>query len=65
MLMFGTKMNAKQAETCGLVTQIFPHAQFEAEAWTRIKAMAKLPIKVSMLAPTTSPMHRGGGCSPT
>jgi peroxisomal 3,2-trans-enoyl-CoA isomerase len=45
MLLFGAKINASQAEGCGLVTKIFPQEKLEAEAWNRIKAMAELPIK--------------------
>lgn len=46
LLYFNQKFTAKQAEACGLVTQVFPHDRLQAETSKRIQDMAELPIKV-------------------
>lgn len=43
MLLFNKKLTATQACQQGLVTEVFPDSSFQSEAWTRVKAYAKLP----------------------
>ncbi|XP_069033710.1 enoyl-CoA delta isomerase 2 isoform X1 [Embiotoca jacksoni] len=43
MLLFNKKLTAAQACELGLVTEVFPDSSFQLEAWTRLKAYAKLP----------------------
>ncbi|XP_075411367.1 enoyl-CoA delta isomerase 2 isoform X1 [Tenrec ecaudatus] len=43
MLLFGKKITAREACAQGLVTEVFPDATFQKEAWTRLKVYAKLP----------------------
>jgi len=47
MLLFGNKIIAAQAENCGLVSHVFSQAELIAEAWSRIRMMTELPIKVT------------------
>ncbi|XP_021944602.1 enoyl-CoA delta isomerase 2 [Folsomia candida] len=45
LLFFNQKFTARQAEECGLITQVFPNDRLQAEAWKRINDMAELPVK--------------------
>jgi len=43
MLLYGRKINAQQALQWGLVTEVFPDAQFQTEVKKRIEEYAQLP----------------------
>lgn len=43
MLLFNQKLSASEACSLGLVTQVFPAADFETQVWDKIKSMAQLP----------------------
>jgi len=45
LLFFNSKITAKEGEACGLITKVFPDDKLQTEAWQRINAMAKLPVK--------------------
>ena len=46
MLLFGKKINAQQAYEWGLVTEVFPDANFHEELKNKIAAIAALPKNV-------------------
>ena len=46
MLLAGRKLNAVEACDYGLVTEVFPQAEFESEVDKRMKYLAGLPPKV-------------------
>ena len=48
-MLAGKKLTAVEACDYGLVTEVFPHAQFEAEVNKRMKNLAALPAKVCVL----------------
>lgn len=48
MLLFNKKMTAAEAHHCGLVTEVFPHAVFQAEVWPKLRELAQLP-KLSLI----------------
>ncbi|OXA46061.1 Enoyl-CoA delta isomerase 2, mitochondrial [Folsomia candida] len=50
MLLFGTKITAREAEQCGLITEIFPDDVLKSNAWDRIHKMAELPINALLHA---------------
>ena len=43
VLLFNAKLTATEASDLGLVTQVFPDDQFQAQVWEKINGMAKLP----------------------
>lgn len=43
MLLFNAKFSATEACELGLVTQVFPDAEFQTQVWDKISGMAKLP----------------------
>ncbi|KAF2363356.1 Crotonase superfamily [Trinorchestia longiramus] len=45
MLYFNKKMSAREAQQCGLVTEVLPHDKLQQEVWPRLQALAKLPPK--------------------
>lgn len=59
MLLFNKKLTAAQACSLGLVTEVFPDSSFQSEVWSRLKAYAQLPRKVSTsrLTRAHSPVH--------
>ena len=55
VLLAGRKLSAVEACNYGLVTEVFPHAEFEREVNKRMRHLAALPPKVSVLGRTTPP----------
>ena len=50
VLLAGRKLSAVEACNYGLVTEVFPQAEFETEVNKRMKNLAGLPPNVSLLA---------------
>ena len=48
VLLAGRKLSAVEACNYGLVTQVFPHAQFDREVKKRMKHLVGLPPKVRL-----------------
>ena len=48
-MLAGRKLNAVEACNYGLVTEVFPQAEFETEVNKRMKYLAGLPPKVCIL----------------
>jgi len=48
LLYFSKKISAQDALNWGLVSEIFPEAEFQEKAWTRLREMAQFPIKSLM-----------------
>ena len=46
-MLFGKKLSAKEAQECNLVTEVFPHTEFQAQVWEKVTQYAKLPKNVS------------------
>jgi peroxisomal 3,2-trans-enoyl-CoA isomerase len=46
MILFGHQMSANDAKECGLVSQVFPHATFEQEVWSKLKQFVQMPKQV-------------------
>ena len=47
VLLFGKKLNAREAYGCGLVSEVIPHVQFRAAVDRKVKQFSKLPPIVS------------------
>ena len=46
MLLFNSKITAKQALSAGLLTEVFPDDSFDEETRKRVEQYAQLPVKV-------------------
>jgi enoyl-CoA hydratase/carnithine racemase len=46
MILFGQQMSAHDAKACGLVSQVFPHATFDQEVWSKLEQFVQLPKQV-------------------
>ena len=46
MMLFNKKLNATEAQACGLVTAVLPSNNFESEVSRLVTKMADLPVKV-------------------
>lgn len=46
MIFFGHPMDAHNAKECGLVSQVFPHATFEQEVWSKLEQFVQMPKQV-------------------
>jgi peroxisomal 3,2-trans-enoyl-CoA isomerase len=56
-LLAGRKLNAVEACNYGLVTEVFPEAEFEKEVNKRMKYLAGLPPKVCILGLIVDPHY--------
>ena len=49
LLLFGKKVTAKEAETLGLITEVFPASSFDSKVWPKLKELSELPRLVIIL----------------
>lgn len=48
LLLFGKKVLANEAEELGLITKVFPAAEFDSIIWSKLKEISELPPTVRL-----------------
>jgi enoyl-CoA hydratase/carnithine racemase len=49
MLYFGQQMSAQDAEGCGLVSEVFPHATFQQDVWPKLEQYANAKAVIATI----------------